>query len=342
MIKKSLALFPLLLILLLAGTAVAQTEVTATLAAPQEALTVGDPLNLTLTVTHPTGYRVIPPDFTEFEEGWGDFVVASQSPATTVENGDGTATTTIEIDARLFAPGTFATPPLTISVTDGAGQLGEVTAAPVPVQINSVLVEGDTELRDIKPQAELPYANLLPWLLGGLLLALLAGGVYWLWRRRQAQLALAAVDTRTPAEIALDDLAAIERLGLPEQGRFKEHYSLVTNTVRHYIETVYGIPMMERTTGEIRAELAQTGMDRAVRQQLISFLQESDFVKFADITPRTAEAYALLAQGRALVEAAQPLVITVEEGAGTTAPSTALPGFAENGRGPKVEKTTHE
>ena len=334
---KRLLLLPLLIIAwLLAGTAVAQAPVTATLSGPQEPLTVGDPINLTLTVAHPNSYRVIPPAF-DSEAGWGDFVVQAISPAETVDNGDGTSTTTIAIDARLFAPGAYQTPPLAISVTDGAGQLSNVPVTSVPVTIASVLTAGDTELRDIKPQAELPFINWLPWLLGGLLLALLAGGGYLFWRRRQAQRALAAVDNRLPHEVALDQLTAVAGLGLPEQGRFKEHYSLVTDTVRGYLETTYGLPMTERTTGEIQRELRGSAMPRGAQQQLLAFLQESDLVKFADLIPSEAEAYELVAQGRAIVEATRPAPLAV--GAAT---DTTDYGFSENGRSDEVEVRTHE
>ena len=233
MTKKLFIPIMLIFVLLLAGTAVAQEPVTATLTAVGENLTVGDPIPLTLAVTHPAGYHVIPP---ELEANWGDFIVRDQSPATTVDNGNGTETTSFNIDARLFAPGEFSTPPLVVSVTDGAGQLSEILAAPTPVAVNSVLVEGDTELRDIKPQAELPYQNLLPWLIAGGLLAVAAGGAYWWWKRRQARLALAAIDNRLPHEVALDELERIEKMRLPENGRFKEHYTLVADTVRLYME----------------------------------------------------------------------------------------------------------
>ena len=39
----------------------------------------------------------------------------------------------------------------------------------------------------------------------------------------------------------------IARLGLPEQKLFKEHYSMVSDTIRIYLESTYGVPMMERT-----------------------------------------------------------------------------------------------
>ncbi len=337
--KRNYLLISLLLLiaLMMVGVVGAQDEVTATVLGPESpySATVGDPVELTLVVTHPTGYQVITP---ELGEQWGDFVISSQSPATSADNGDGTTTTIVVIDARLFAPGEFSTPPLPVTVTDGAGQLLEVTAAPSPVTITSVLVEGDTTLRDIKPQAELPYVNFLPWLAGGLLLALIAGIGYLFWRRRQARLALAAVDNRQPYEVALDELQRIGSLGLPEQKRFKEHYSLVSDTVRLYLERSYELPMMERTTSEIGRELQRTSLDRATRSRVKSFLEESDLVKFADYVPSEADAYELIAQGRMIVESTKPLVITGDDLDGG-APHTmaAARSFSSNGHGEKLE-----
>jgi hypothetical protein len=339
MIGKRFALISLLLLtaLMMVGVVSAQNEVTATVLGPQSPYTanVGDPLELTLVVNHPAGYHVIAP---ELGDQWGDFVIRSQSPATTADNGDGTETTVIKLDARLFAPGEFSTPPLTVTVTDGAGQLQEVTAAPAAVTITSVLVEGDTELRDIKPQVELPYLNLLPWIVGGILLVLAAAAAYYLWQWRQARLALAAVDNRLPYEIALDELDRIARLGLPEQGRFKEHYTMGSDTIRLYLEQTFGIPMMERTTGEIANEMQETTIDRGTRRRVVTFLEESDLVKFTDIMPGEAEAYELIAQGRMIVEATKLAADTADypDGGGLGTPVSAQT-FSNNGHGEKME-----
>jgi hypothetical protein len=292
------------------GTVAAQTPVTAALTVPEGPFTVGDPLELMLVVTHPAGYQVITP---EIPETWDNLRVVSQSPATTIENADGSETTGIKIDARIFAPGEFSTPPLVVSLTDGSGQLSEVTAAPAAINISSVLVEGDTELRDIKPQAEMPFTNLLPWITGGLLLAAAVGGFALWWRRRQARLALAAIDNRLPHEVAQDTLREIERMGLPEQARFKEHYTLVSDTVRHYVKRAYEVPMMERTTSEIQTSLKQSDLTQAASRQLVRFLEESDLVKFSKFQPTEATAYELIAQARAFVEATKPIVITEED-----------------------------
>lgn len=310
--NKKFFLIPLIVVmfLLAAGPAAAQSApVTATISAVPaagEELTVGDPIALTLSVNHPADYQVILP---QLEPNWGDFVVASQSAPVTTANGDGSETTSQVIDVRLFAPGAFETPPIAVTVADGAGQIQEVPVDPINVTVTSVLIEGDTALRDIKPQAELPYANLLPWIAGGLLAAVLATVVLLIVRRRRARRGLAAVDNRLPHEVALDELRRIKGLGLPEQGRFKEHYTLVSECMRLYVEKTTSLPMLERTTVEIQASLKHSALPAQVAGRFLALLDISDLVKFSKFTPDAADAYALVEQARAFVEATRPAII---------------------------------
>ena len=306
--KKKLILVPLLIImglsLVVPVSAKAEPQATAALSFDTAEYTVGDPIQLTLSVTHPTGYQVIPP---QLESNWGDFLVHSQSVASTVSNSDGTETTSQVIDVRLFAPGTFTTPPLPITISDPTGELSEVLTEPVSLTIASVLVEGDTELRDIKPQAELPYMNWLPWLVALFLFTLIFSGAFIWWRRNRARLSLVWIDNRLPYEVALDELQRVEDLNLPANGRFKEHYTLVSDTIRLYIEKVYQIPVLERTTGEIKTSLKSSQIAREVAELLVNFLDESDLVKFSKFTPDVVSAEQLLTNGRLIVEKTRPV-----------------------------------
>lgn len=302
MLKRSFQVIALVALLLLAvGQAAAQESgpVTATLSAPEGQFTVGDPIQLTLAVTHPAGYQVIQPTL---PETWGDLTVAGQSPAATVVNPDGSETTTWQIDARLFQPGDFSTQPLEVTVTDGQGGLQQVWAAPAAVTIASVLQEGDTTLRDIKPQAALPLPAVWPWIVAGLAAVAVIAVAVWQLRRRERLF----VDPRLPHEIALDSLATIEGLALPEKGAFKQHYTLVSDTVRVYVERRFGVPALERTTGEIRSDLVGSAMSPEATALFIAFLQESDLVKFSEWTPDVEGARHLLARGRMIVEATRP------------------------------------
>jgi len=275
----------------------------AYLSAPEGQLTVGDPIALTLSVTHPADQHIIAP---ELEANWGDFVVQGVSAPQTTTNADGTVTTNLVIDARLFAPGSYSTLPLTVKIAGEAGQIVETVAQPLTVAIGSVLVEGDGELRDIKPQAELPYVNLIPWIIAALGLAALAAVIILLVRRRRAKLALAAVDNRLPHEVALDELDHIEGLRLPDAARFKEHYSLVSDCLRFYMERRVEVPMLERTTAEIEAGLRDSSLPRPITGQYISLLDVSDLVKFSKFKPDAANAYGALQSARQIVSSTKP------------------------------------
>lgn len=329
--KKPLLLPILFIIMLLAaGPIAAQTteRFQATLTVPEGELTVGDPIELTISVIHPSDHQVVPP---QFEETWGDLVVRDLSAPTTVDNGDGTKTTTLVLDARLFAPGTVETPPLSITVADGTGQINEVAVPSRSITISSVLVEGDADLRDIKPQAELPFATLWPWIVGGLLVAFVAGAGALLWRARRRRLALALVDNRLPHEKALDELDRIGGLKLPESGRFKEHYTLVSECIRLYVGQIYDIPVIERTTAEIQTSLKATAIKPAVASNFLAMLDESDLVKFSKFKPDVTSAREIVLLGRQIVEDTKPvLAVEAAEEIGVKPPSD--PTFSANGK----------
>lgn len=291
------------LILVFTGQAGAQAigPISASVSIPDGDYTVGDPIPVTVAVTHPAGYYAVIPALPT-DQPWGDFTVAGQSAATTVDNGDGSETTSAVIDARLFSPGSFTTPQIDIAVTDGSGGLQTVTAAPAAVTLGSVLQPGDSELRDIKGQANLPLPAVWPWIVAALGVAALAVLAVVLWRRRT----VAAVDNRLPHQRAQDALVAIEAMHLPEQERFKEYYTLVSGTVRTYIEQRFGVPALERTTTEIRADLKRIDIAEDVKSQILLFLQDSDLIKFSTFRPDMDSAAYLMATARFIVEATRP------------------------------------
>ena len=317
--KKLWIPISLILALFVVNIAAAQEEVQAVITVDNTAgLTVGDPIAININVTHPAGYTVIAPTF---EEGWGEAMVVGTQTAVI----DPT-TTQITLDARLFSPGDFLTPPLNISVTDGAGQLATIIAAPAALTVHSVLVEGDTELRDIKPQAELPLPSYLIWILAGGSI-LLAAAAYTLWQRRQAKRALATIDNRTIDEIALDTLTQVMAMRLPENGRFKEHYTLVTDAVRVYLEKRYAIPMTERTTAEIQVQLRDSAISPDMARQVLNFLDDSDLVKFSTFTPDVESARQLLENGRLIIKSTKPIAPVIDA-ANEFAPTAGEPAFA--------------
>jgi hypothetical protein len=306
-------LFFLLVLLVIAVPVTAQEPVTATLdpVAETDSYTVGDPILLQLTVQHPPGTHLIVPDL---PEEWGNFTLVSVGVPDTTTAADGHKTTTITLDTRLFAPGEFQTPPLTLQLADTTGRLTEFEIPAVPINVQSVLVEGDSALRDIKPPVDLPAGSTLLLFLGGLTLGIVGAGVaYWYWRN--GRIMPVPVDNRPATIIALDELDQLEQQQLPAQGKFKPYYTALSHTLRRFLGREYGIAVEERTTMELSYALQQRPHPAAeLRRQFVHLLHECDLVKFADAPSSPAQAAAILADMRAAIQSAQPAMALEEPG----------------------------
>lgn len=276
-------LFTLILLSLLAQG----NDLTATLTPASPTAHVGDAIALELRVVHPAGYRLLPP---ELGETWGAFEVWELSPIRVTANGDGTETSEQTITVTLWEVGEFATPPLPLRVSTNAGEIVGTTAVSTTLTIASVLVDGDSNLRDIKPQAELPFPPVWPWYAGGGLVVALVG--WRLWRRVQrGKTAVSApVDPRTPTQIIMDELSKVMIQDLPTAGRFKEQYTLVSDLLRRYLTEAHSFPAIDMTTAEVRAAIDKTGFRSDQRKALLDLLEMADWVKFTDMTPSTTAA----------------------------------------------------
>ena len=311
--KKLILIFVAAALLLIAWPAQGAENVQASLTADRGELTIGDPVQLTLEVAHPAGYQVIIP---KLEQSWGEFEVQRQSGTETLPDGDGTETTRQILTVTLFRPGTFETPPLPLTVSDGAGQVTEAVASPVSLTVVPVLAEGDTSLKDIRPQAELVLpASWTAVILGSAAAAAIAGGGFWLYRRKRNH-GRAAIDNRTPDQVAFDELDRIDDLELPQRGRFKEHYTLVNDCLRTYIEQQFLVHAFDRTTSELKVSLSQSKMSPEHARLFIDLFSDSDFVKFAKLRPDLREAHLLTAEARTLVDLSKPLPEMGQSGEG--------------------------
>ncbi|MCB9431798.1 MAG: hypothetical protein H6668_07390 [Ardenticatenaceae bacterium] len=276
-----------LLTLLFLSLLAQDNNLTATLTPANPTAHVGDAIALELWVVHPAGYRLLPP---ELGETWGAFEVWDLSPVTVTANGDGTETSQQTITVTLWEVGEFATPPLPLRVSTDAGEIVETTAVSTTLTIESVLVAGDSELRDIKPQAELPFPPVWPWYAGGGLVAVLVGWRVWRRVQRGKTAVSAPIDPRTPTQIIMDELSKVMIQDLPAAGRFKEQYTLVSDLLRRYLTDAHNFPAIDMTTAEVRAAIDKTGFRSDQRKALLGLLDMADWVKFTDMTPSVTAA----------------------------------------------------
>ncbi len=301
------------------GTAVAQEDILSKVDISFEVATANvsfaDEVIFTLEVTHPDDYSVV---VHKLPRDWGQFEVREQSQAQTVLNDDGTETTSQTIRAVVFGRGTIQTPDLPISVRSPDGTVEQAFPFPKELNVGSILPVPDAEPKDIRQQADLstpvwenPAVQTSAMLI--VLAGLLAGAVVaaYLIRRRLQGAPLPVVDTRTPWEIAIDELDRIERLDLPEDGLFKEHYTLVADTMRVYVQAMYlrdvsPVDAIDMTTDEIWEALRRTTLNYDDAKLVLDLLREADLVKFAKYTPAVSQGYEASGQARYIVEVTRP------------------------------------
>ena len=292
--------------------------VRVSLVADPTELTVGDLATISLIVSHPEDFTVVIP---RLQRDWGSFEVRAQTSVQTVSLRDGIRTVAKQFRVRLFAPGTFETPDISVSVRGPDGTVVQVSPSPAQLIVNSVLASPDEELKDLRPPADLstPFweRTVVLVLIVVAVLTIAAGTAFHLYRRsRRADRPVAAMpDLRTPWEIAIQELDRIARLDLPASGEVKEHYTLVSATLRTYLGASYrrdagGRNVEEMSTEEIAASIGQSALDDANARLVVELLQEADLVKFANYEPTVAGAYEAVVRVRSIIEATRATVST--------------------------------
>ena len=265
-----------------------------------QSVTVGDAFTLTLSASHPPDYHIA---FPQVAATWGEFEVRSQTPLPTTVHDNGTVTSSVAIEVVLFSPGTHATPALSVAVRRPDGSVVNRPVRPVEITVESVLNANDSELRDIKPQADVPVPPLWPVAASGaagLVLLAILGSIYW--RRKMTPGSILATHALLdPVGVALEELDRIEGLDLPSERRFKEHYTLVSDCLRVYLRGQLGVPAPDMTTPQIVETLDRTPLSPSDVRDMSGILEEADLVKFARLLPDLDEARDAVLESRKVV-----------------------------------------
>ncbi|MGH9751065.1 MAG: hypothetical protein ACRD6R_14250, partial [Candidatus Polarisedimenticolia bacterium] len=143
-------------------------------AADRTAITVGDPIAVTLKLTRPPEITIT--SFApEADLGRLTLLDRRSDPPRTLP--DGRIEETRRLTVTVFEVGSFEIPGFVVEYTDAAARKGKSASAAIPVQVASVLPAGDEQPADIRPPAAMPERRVWPWLAGAA--ALLAAAALW-------------------------------------------------------------------------------------------------------------------------------------------------------------------
>lgn len=183
-----------------------------------------------------------------------------------------------------FEEGVYELPQIAVGRLSEDGVADTLVFEPMRLEVKTMPVDTATFVpHDIKGQIRYPltFAEVFPWVLGGLaVILLIILAVYLIIRHRRAS--DPASVKKDPAHIiALRELDKYRgnKMWVPEKQ--KQFYSGVTDVLREYMASRYGISAMEMTTVEIFEEMKAADVSKELLDEVRQLFDRADFVKFA-------------------------------------------------------------
>lgn len=179
-----------------------------------------------------------------------------------------------------------------IYVIDGTDTIPSNQVA-LKVSTVPVDLENPENFYDIKDVWKPPFvlADYLPdrmLVMGILLFIFLICVVGYIIQRKRNQQPLIPIkmEPKLPPHVqAAKELDELKQLKLWQQGRYKDYYTQLTDTLRRYIEERFGTNAMEMTSGEILDAMRYETEYKSVLDNLSQILRLADLVKFAKQHP---------------------------------------------------------
>jgi hypothetical protein len=274
---------------MLAASTLQAQDVRATARADSTHMLIGDWLTLSVEIEHPADVTV---SSIEFADSLRPFEIVRQNQPTRTQSG-GSIIERGSFTLTVFDSGFHVIPPLRVTYSTAADTTRKfVESMAIPVRIGGIVVDTTAAIKDIKPPLGVPitFAEILPYLIGVLLL----GGIGWLVyyilkKRRRGETIIPAPPPRPPRELAIEALRALESEQLWQRGKVKEFHSKLSDILRTYIEREWRVLAMEMTTDEILTSPFVRTVPQDARRALREILIRADLVKFAKFQPQANE-----------------------------------------------------
>ena len=190
-----------------------------------------------------------------------------------------------EYSLTQFDSGSYVIPQQKVLINDR-----EFLTDSMLIEVADVAVDTTRQkMYPIKPSVEVPGSFTIPaWIWWVLIILILAGLVFYLYRRKQKK---DAEKELPPYEQVLLELQQLDNSSLLEQREIKEYYSQLTFSARKYLDREVYDRALESTTSELIAYLelnknaGKLKLDEKTIHDLKVILSRADLAKFANSKP---------------------------------------------------------
>lgn len=247
-------------------------------------------------------FQDMPEEVELTDEGKGD----------TISHGNNRYELRRQLTLQSFDSGMYSLPP--VLYVDGTDTLRSSVLAlkVIPVPVDSLtdihdyadVVDPDSRWTDNIPNW---LVNWWPWIL--LAIAVIGGGIWFYIRHKRNATHETVIITKPipPYELAMKLLEELREEHLCENGREREFYTRLTEILRQYLHSRFGINAMEMTTRQILMALQHNDETRMTRAMMNQVLEMADFVKFAKARPLPDDNNRMFRNAVEFVEATRPV-----------------------------------
>lgn len=277
------------LILLIFSCSVIQIQAqTATAVVKEKEYLIGDWIPVDLYVEAKSNARVV---FPNLKDSISEIIeVANYTPVDTVRK-SGVNQYHQLVNLIVFDTGRILLPQFQFLI-DNSGKIDSMTTSAEMIHVAGVEIDTTKEIIPIKEPLKIPltFKEVLPFLIGALVLAILGALLAWYFIEKRKKLKPVDEKYLLPPHVwAVQQLQKLNQKKLWQSGNIKEYYSELTDIARTYIELRYKIPAMEQTTDELMDAMHKGVLKQSLKKDLNDVLTLSDLVKFAKAQPDMLE-----------------------------------------------------
>lgn len=272
-----------LLVLLIPIVTSGQVKVIATL--DSTSIITGDLVHLTVKVIYPIESSIVQVDLTGFQQanfieflGEKDFEVLRTDEGNLFEK---------KLTFTSFDSGYHFMPKIPVIIKSGPDLDTFYSTSPALEVALLPLESEEVSLMPIKEIIKEPIGleEVLPYLLGVLIAALLVG-LFLFIKKRRAKGSLdpqGKTDSRTPYQKAIQRLDALDVNRHLVEGTIKEFHFELSFIYRRYLEDIFNQPALESTLKEVKQIIQLIGLEQEVLNSFFKSMEKAEMIKFAKL-----------------------------------------------------------
>lgn len=218
-----------------------------------------------------------------------------------------------EVVLTIFDSGAYVIEPIPFVFEDK-----EVLTEPISIQVNTIIVDMEGDITDIKAPIQAPFNIWDYWLVISILMgiAIIISTVIfvlsWITSMEEEKVIVPPKPKVPPFDKAIIALNSIEEERAWDTEKPKQYYSRLIDVIREFLEEEYQIPAMEFTTDETVSATKTLKITEAEREDLKQLFTQADLVKFAKAKPTVAEGEMYVKYAHRILLALKPRAVEKE------------------------------